>query len=144
MKPNVGKAIAGGFLGTILLTLMTRFVAPVVTGQKMDMAEKLGGMTGMGKVAGVIMHFLIGSVIFGLIYALVLFRILPGRPWQKGVLAGVIFWLALEVLTMPMIGGGFFSSQVGGMKVVIAALFAHLIYGITLGGIAGGPAPKQA
>ena len=81
---------------------------------------------------------------FGLIYALVLFRILPGRPWQKGVLAGVIFWLALEVLTMPMIGGGFFSSQVGGMKVVIAALFAHLIYGITLGGIAGGPAPKQA
>jgi len=145
VKPNLGKAIAGGFLGTILLTLMTRFVAPMMTGQKMDMAEKLGGMTGMGKVAGMIMHFLIGSVIFGLIYALVLFRILPGKPWQKGVLAGVIFWLALEAVTMPMIGGGFFSSQMGGMKMVISALVAHLVYGITLGTIAGGAtAPTHA
>ena len=144
MNPSVGKAIAGGFVGTILLTLMTRFVAPVMTGQKMDMAEKLGGMTRMGPIAGMIMHFLVGSVIFALIYAFVLFRFLPGKPWQKGALSGVVFWLALEVLMMPMIGGGFFSSQVGGMKVALAALIAHGVYGTALGGIAGAPAPKEA
>ena len=38
MKPNIGKAILGGFVGTVLLTLMTQFVAPMMTGHKMDMA----------------------------------------------------------------------------------------------------------
>lgn len=143
MKPNVGKAIAGGLVGTVLLTLMMRFVAPMMTGQRMDVAGKLGDMTGMGPIAGMIMHFLVGSVIFGLIYAFVLFRFLPGTPWLKGVLSGVIFWLGLEILMMPMIGGGFFSSQMGGMKIVVAALIAHLVYGVALGGIAGAAVVKQ-
>jgi hypothetical protein len=144
MTPNVGKAIAGGFVGTILLTLMMRFVAPVMTGETIDMPGKLGNMTGMGPVAGMIMHFLVGSVIFGLVYAFVLFRFLPGAPWQKGLLSGVIFWLGLEVVMMPMIGGGFFSSQMGGVKIIVAALIAHLVYGAALGGIAGGPVPAKA
>ena len=144
MNPNIGRAIAGGFVGTILLTVMMRFVAPMMTGQKMDVAGKLGDMTGMGRSAGMIMHFLIGSVVFALIYAFLFFRFLPGAPWQKGLLSGVIFWLGLETVMMPMMGGGFFSSQMGGMKVVMAALMAHLVYGAALGGIAGGPAPKHA
>ena len=144
VKPNIWKAIVGGFVGTLLLTLMIRFVAPVMTGQKMDMAERLGGITGMGSIAGMVLHFLIGSVILALIYAFILFRILPGTPWQKGVLSGIIFWLALEVLVMPIIGGGFFSSQMGGMKMVMAALIAHLVYGMALGGIAGDAEPRRA
>lgn len=144
MKPNIGRAISGGLVGTLLLTLMMRFVAPMMTGQKMDMAEKLGDMTGMGPVAGMIMHFLVGSVIFGLIYTFVFFRFLPGAPWLKGVLSGVIFWLGLEILMMPMIGGGFFSSQMGGMKLVVAALIAHLVYGAALGVIAGAATAKPA
>jgi hypothetical protein len=59
------------------------------------------------------------------------------------VLSGVIFWLGLEILMTPMMGGGFFSSQMGGMKIVVAALIAHLIYGAALGGVAGAPAAKQ-
>ena len=144
MKPSVGRAIAGGLVGTILLTLMMRFVAPMMTGQKMDVAGKLGDMTGMGPIAGMIMHFLVGSVIFGLIYALALFRFLPGAPWQKGLLSGVIFWLGLEILMMPMMGGGLFSSQMGGMKIVVAALIAHLVYGAALGLIAGSTAAKPS
>ena len=135
MNPNVGRAIAGGFVGTILLTVMMRFVAPMMTGQKMDVAGKLGDMTGMGRIAGMIMHFLVGSVVFALIYAFLFFRFLPGAPWQKGLLSGVIFWLGLETVMMPMIGG---------MKIVMAALMAHLVYGAALGGIAGGPARKHA
>lgn len=138
MKPNIGKAIVGGFVGTILLTLMTQFVAPMMTGQKMDMAAKLGDMTGTGRIMGMLMHFFTGSIVFAFVYAFVLFRFLPGAPWIKGLISGVIFWLGLEVAMMPMIGGGLFSSQIGGMKVAVAALIAHLVYGAALGGIAGG------
>jgi len=143
VKPNVVKAIAGGLVGTILLTLMMRFVAPMMTGQRMDVAGKLGEMTRMGPIAGMIMHFFVGSVVFALIYAFVLFRFLPGTPWQRGLLSGVLFWLGLEIFMMPMIGGGFFSSQTGGLKIVVAALIAHLVYGATLGGIAGAPVGQQ-
>ena len=139
MKPNIGKAILGGFVGTVLLTLMTQFVAPMMTGQKMDMAARLGDMTGTGRFVGMVIHLFNGSVVFALIYVFVFFRFLPGAPWVKGLLSGVIFWLGLEIAMMPMIGGGFFSSQIGGMKVVVAALIAHLVYGTTLGSIAGVP-----
>lgn len=143
MKPNIGKAILGGFVGTVLLTLMTQFVAPMMTGQKMDMAARLGDMTGTNRLVGMMIHFVTGSVVFALIYAFVLFRFLPGAPWIKGLLCGVIFWLGLEIAMMPMIGAGFFSSQIGGMKVAVAALIAHLVYGAALGGIAGAPVIKQ-
>jgi uncharacterized membrane protein YagU involved in acid resistance len=137
VKPNIGKAILGGFVGTVLLTLMTQFVAPMMTGQKMDMAARLGEMTGTGRLVGMVMHLFTGSVVFALIYVFLFFRFLPGAPWIKGLLSGVIFWLGLEIAMMPMIGGGFFSSQIGGMKVAVAALIAHLVYGAALGSIAG-------
>jgi uncharacterized membrane protein YagU involved in acid resistance len=137
VKPNIGKAILGGFVGTVLLTLMTQFVAPMMTGQKMDMAARLGDMTGTGRLVGMVMHLFTGSVVFALIYVFLFFRFLPGAPWIKGLLSGVIFWLGLEIAMMPMIGGGFFSSQIGGMKVAVAALIAHLVYGAALGSIAG-------
>ena len=108
------------------------------------MAGKLGSMTGMGPIVGMVMHFIVGSVIFALIYVFVMFRFLPGAPWLKGVLSGVLFWLGLETVMMPMMGGGFFSSEMGGMKMVVAALMAHLVYGVTLGSIAGAPALRQA
>jgi uncharacterized membrane protein YagU involved in acid resistance len=144
VKPNIGRAILGGFVGTVLLTLMTLFVAPMMAGQKMDMAAKLSEMMGTGLPIGIAMHFLIGSLVFPLIYSLVLFRFLPGAPWIKGVISGVIFWLGLEIVAMPMMGAGVFSSQMGGMKAAMAALIAHLVYGAALGGIAGPPAAIEA
>ena len=139
MKPNIWKAIAGGFIGTVMLTLMMRFVAPVM-GVKMDIVAKLGEMTHTGMAGGFLSHFLNGAVIFPLIYVYLLYRWLPGAPWLKGVLCGVILWLALETVMMPMMGGGIFSTKMGGMKAVMAALVAHLVYGGVLGAIAGGPA----
>ena len=143
MRPSVARAIAGGFVGTVLLTLMMRFVAPMMTGQRMDIAAKLGDMMGASSAMGLVMHLLNGSVIFALIYVYILYRFLPGAPWLKGVLSGVVLWLGLEIVMMPMMGGGVFSSQMGGMKMVVAAMIGHLVYGATIGGIAGGPAESR-
>src|SRR5262250_1270322 len=83
VKPNIGKAIAGGFIGTLMFTLMMRFVAPMM-GVRMDIVAKLGEMTHTGMAGGFFVHFLQGTLIFPLIYAYVLYRWLPGAPWQKG------------------------------------------------------------
>jgi hypothetical protein len=139
VKPNIWKAIAGGFIGTVMLTLMMRFVAPVMD-VKMDIVGKLGEMTHTGMAGGLLTHFLNGAVIFPLIYVYLLYRWLPGAPWLRGLLCGVILWLGLETVMMPMMGGGIFSTEMGGMKAVMAALVGHLVYGAVLGAIAGGPA----
>ena len=143
MKRNIGKAIAGGFVGTFLFTLLMRFVAPTM-GVRMDIVAKLGEMTHTGMAGGLFMHFLNGTVIFPLIYVYLLYPWLPGAPWQKGLLWGVILWLGVETVMMPMMGSGIFSMETGGMKAVIAALMGHLIYGAILGAIAGAPTPAKA
>ena len=143
MKPNTWKAIAGGFIGTVMFTLMMRFVAPMM-GIRMDIVAKLGEMTHTGMAGGLFMHFLNGTVIFPLIYVYLLYRLLPGAPWQKGLLWGVILWLGVEIVMMAMMGSGIFSMETGGMKAVVAALMGHLVYGAILGAIAGAPAPANA
>ena len=143
MKPNIWKAGVGGFLGTVIFTLMMRFVAPLM-GVRMDIVAKLGEMTHSGMAGGLLTHFLNGAVIFPLIYVYLLYRFLPGSPWQKGLLWGVILWLGLEIVMMPMLGGGMFSTEMGGMKAVMAALIGHLVYGIIFGAVAGAPATPEA
>ena len=143
MKPNIRKTIAAGFIGTVMFTLMMRFVSPMM-GVRMDIVAKLGEMTHTGMAGGFLSHFLNGAVIFPLIYVYLLYRWLPGAPWQKGLLWGVILWLGVETVMMPMMGAGVFSMEMGGMKAVTAALIGHLVYGAILGAIAGAPAAAKA
>ena len=143
MKPNIWKAVAGGFVGTIMFTLMMRFMAPMM-GVRMDIVARLGEMTHTGMAGGIFMHFLNGTVIFPLIYVYLLYRWLPGAPWQKGLLWGLILWFGVETVMMPMMGGGLFSMEMGGMKAIMAALVGHLVYGAILGGVAGAPAAAEA
>ena len=137
MRPNVGKTILGGFVGTVIMTLMMYFVAPMMLGQAMDVAGMLGGMLGGSRIMGMLMHFINGTVIFPLIYTYLLYRALPGAPWLKGTIWGLILWFLSQAVVTPMMGGGFFSANAGGLMAVMASLVGHAIYGGLLGGIAG-------
>jgi len=143
MRPNLAKSIAGGVVGTIVMTMMMRFVAPLMLGHPMDIASMLGNMMGGSWALGMAAHILNGVVIFPLAYALVVFRYLPGLPVVRGLLWGVVLWLAAETVVMPTAGAGFFSSEIGGAKAVVAALMGHLVYGAILGFV-GGPATAEA
>jgi uncharacterized membrane protein YagU involved in acid resistance len=142
MKPSIGKAILGGFLGTVLITLMMYYVAPLMTGQRMDIAAMLGSMMGNNWSLGLMAHFLNGTIIFPAIFVFALYKVLPGSPWLKGTLWGAALWLVAQVVVMPMMGGGLFSASMGGMKAVIGSLMGHIVYGLTLGAITGAPASE--
>ncbi len=137
MKPNIGKAILGGFVGTLAMTLMMYIVGPMMGMMKMDIAASLGQVMNMPWGAGMFVHFLNGTVIFPLIYAFRLYRVLPGGPTVKGIGWGVILWLLAQLFVMPMMGGGVFSSQMGGMMTAFGSLLGHVVYGALLGAIAG-------
>ena len=137
MKPNLMKSLGGGLAGTVVMSMMMRFVAPMMLGHPMDIAAMLGNMMGGSFALGMAAHLMNGIVIFPLAYAFLAFRFLPGPPVARGMLFGAILWLLAEIMVMPMAGAGFFSSEIGGAKAVMAALMGHLVYGALLGAIGG-------
>jgi len=143
MKPQIGKAVTGGIVATIVMTLMMMFVAPMMTGQPMDIAALLGAMLG-GYAIGMVAHIMKGVIIFPLIYVFI-YGYLPGSPVVRGLVWGAVLWLMAAAVVMPMAGAGFFMANIGGMMAAIAALVGHLVYGGLLGWVAGeGAAPATA
>jgi uncharacterized membrane protein YagU involved in acid resistance len=139
MRPNFWRAIFGGFVGTLAITLLMYKGAPMMGIPKMDIAAMLGSMLG-GWTTGMVMHFINGVVLFPLIYAFVLFSKLRGAPVGKGIFWGVTLWLVAGLMVMPMMGAGFFGTANGGLMAAAASLMGHVIYGALLGVIADGPA----
>lgn len=137
MRPNVWKAIGGGAVGTLAMTVMMYSVAPMMLGRPMDVAAMLGSLLGGSWAMGMLMHVLNGAVIFPLIYAYLLYQRLSGEAWVRGTVWGLVLWFVSQALVTPMMGGGVFSSKAGGLMAVMASLIAHAIYGTLLGGIAG-------
>lgn len=137
MQPTLTKALLGGFAGTVAMTMMMKFVAPLMLGQPMDVAHLLAEFLGAPWMLGMLIHFALGSLVFPVAYVFVLFTYLPGPPTLKGVLWGIVLWVPAMVVTMPMLGQGFFMSQTLGLPGAIAAFMAHLIYGGVFGTIAG-------
>lgn len=151
-KPTVGRALLGGFIATVVMT-MIMYVAPMMGMPKMDIAAMLGSMMSQqmpapmsgGWLIGMMIHFVDGTIIFPLIYAYLLYRFLPGSPWLKGLMWGLILWLLAQVMVMPMMGMGVFSANAPErMKAVMGSLIGHIIYGAILGGIANGKALNVA
>ncbi|OGA65253.1 MAG: hypothetical protein A3G81_27830 [Betaproteobacteria bacterium RIFCSPLOWO2_12_FULL_65_14] len=142
MHPSFLKAVLAGFVGTLAMTAMMYFVAPMM-GLTMDIAAMLGSLMGGNWTAGMMLHFINGSIIFPAIYAYVLYDRLPGSPVARGTLWGIALWLLAQVVVMPMMGGGLFSSAMGGMMAAMGSFVGHVIYGSLLGAIASAPMGRR-
>ena len=142
MKPEIKNAVIGGTAGTIVMTLMMMYVAPMLTGMPMDIAAMLGSMLG-GYTMGMIAHIMMGVIIFPIAYVIA-YDYLPGSPLIKGLSFGVVLGIAAVVMVMPMAGAGFMMANIGGMMAVMAALMGHLVYGGLLGALAGGESKAHA
>jgi hypothetical protein len=133
---TVAWALIGGVIGTVAMTFMAYFIAPKMLGHPMDIARMVAGWLGVGWNIGMSIHLINGIVVFPLVYVFLIAPNLSGPPWLKGLLWGIALWLGLEVVMLPMTGSGLFGNE-GGPKSVMAALIAHLIYGVVLGATIG-------
>jgi len=130
--------MGGGLLGTLLQTMVVYGVVPMMTGQSLDMAAMLEYPCALS----MLVHVLSGSVIFPLGYMFLPSQYLPDSPVLKGMLWAMLLWCVAEGILAPMLGAGVFSAAFGGLPAAGRALLGYLVYGATLGGIAGAAAPK--
>jgi len=132
------KAMLGGLLGTLGQILFVYGVAPLMAGQVLELAA----LRDLPCALGLLLHLVSGSVVFPLGYLAVLPHDMPGSPVLKGMLWAGLLWGVTESLMAPLLGAAVFSVALGGFPAALRALGGYLVYGATLGGLTGAPAPK--
>ena len=121
---DMNKLHRGGILGIIASFL---YLAYMGSGEISVIAGILGA--GSAAIIGFIL-FLIGSAIFGAIYAGWVESMATGG-WQTlvvGLVYGIIWWIISANIIVPAVtGGDVLALDLGG-----AQFYAHIIFGVTL------------
>jgi uncharacterized membrane protein YagU involved in acid resistance len=137
-KKGVRLAIAA-IVATVVLELMMTVGAPNIMGiPPMNPADLVTNILGLpqGHALGTLAHFGLALIAFPLGYILIAYRRFPGIYLLRGALWGVLLWLGAMVVIVPLAGLPIFF---GFGKPMVAALVAHIVYGVILAAIVGSP-----
>jgi uncharacterized membrane protein YagU involved in acid resistance len=141
---DIPRGMLAGLAATVVLSLLMVMKAMMGLMPQLDIAKMLAGTTGSPDMPfiGWILHFAIGIVGYGVAIAMLDSK-LPGTSRVgHGVMLGVIGWLIMMVVLMPMVGAGPFAINMGIMAPMMT-LVLHLIFGAVLGGVYGRAAASQ-
>lgn len=140
MERDWTRAVVGGLVGTLVMTAIGLWVAPLMGIPRMNPADMLAGAMGGSTLLGWAGHLMIGTIL-ALIYAVVAPR-LPGPPPLRGALYGLAPWIVAMLVVMPLMGMPVFG---GAAASAMGSLIGHLVYGAIVGTIYGPPeAARQA
>jgi uncharacterized membrane protein YagU involved in acid resistance len=129
---NIGKGVIAGFVATVVLSAIMLMKSAMGLMPELDVITMLGRMMGAGAFVGWITHFVIGSIVWGGLFAVLEPRLPGGSLWLKGAVFGVGAWFLMMVIVMPMAGAGPFGASLG-MAAPIMTLVLHVIFGAVLG-----------
>jgi uncharacterized membrane protein YagU involved in acid resistance len=137
MKPGmIGTGIAAGLVATVVLSVMMLMRRSMGLMPELDPIAMITAMAGASSPAvGWIGHFVIGSIFWGVGFAIVS-PYLPGPYPLRGAVFAIGAWLMMMLVVMPMVGAGSFGLGLG-MMAPVATLVLHVVFGLVLGGIYG-------
>ena len=133
MPSHLMRFIGAGLLGTLAMTAVGVFVAPMMALPAMNPADMLAGKMGGSLMLGWAGHLMIG-VVLAIIYGTLLVARLPGPPVVRGALFSLMPWLIAQLVVMPMMGMPLFS---GSAVMAGGSLLGHLVYGAVIGAVIG-------
>ena len=142
------NGIKAGFVATAAVCIL--MMIQTASGQipELHMIRTLSGVLGAPThvLLGLGIHFVIGVLIWGSIYALMEAYVPLRSPVLKGMGFGICAWLLMMLVLMPLAGAGFFASARGTLLVPIGTLIYHLVYGAVLGTVyeSSLPSAKQS
>lgn len=137
---SYAKGLISGFVATVGLSVLMILKAKMGMLPQMNVIKMLAGMAhahmgiAASPVVGWIMHFAIGTVLWGLLFAFLYPKLPGGGAVAKGVAFSIGAWVLMMILPMPMAGAGFFGLKMGIMAPIMT-LILHIIWGLILGGV---------
>ncbi len=102
--PSWPKAILAGIPATVVETIMMYKGAPMIIDRPMDIALEFSKMMGVSWAVRMIMHLLLGIVIFPLAYVSVVRQCMPGPNVVRGIGWGLFLWVIAMIVMSPMLG----------------------------------------
>ena len=138
-KDKPFRIVIAAVIATAVLQMMMQVGAPVMMGiAPMEPANLVTSILALpeGHALGQTAHFGLGLVGFPLGYVIFAYRHFAGSVPVRGALWGVVLWLVAMAVIVPLAGQPMFF---GFGKPMIAALLAHVVYGIILAVIIGKP-----
>ena len=133
------RLVIGAVVATVVLEMMMKVGAPNMLGiPPMNPANLVTNILGLpaGHILGTIAHFGLALIVFPIGYLIIAYRHFPGPYLLRGALWGVLLWLGAMVVIVPLAGLPIFF---GFGKPMMAALVAHVVYGLILAAIIGKP-----
>ncbi len=133
-----------GLFATLVLALLllTKDIIPqldtitMLDGILRAFLNTLGEQAPPAPLGGWLWHFVIGTLWWGALYA-IMEPILPGKlGWTKGMSFGFGAALFIMLMVMPLAGAGFFGMHLDAVQPLVT-LVEHLIYGSVLGYLYG-------
>ncbi len=126
------KGLIAGFIATVVISLLMLIKAGMGINPEFNVIKDLTVTMGtMSPVAGWVVHFILGTVVWGVLFAVCL-NIFKGPFWVRGIQFSILLWIFMMVVFMPVVGNGFFAAVLG-LKTVAATFVLHVIFGFVLG-----------
>jgi Family of unknown function (DUF6789) len=129
---NSMKGMLAGLVATLVLSGLLLLKSTMNLVPELNLIRLLVNLGSISTVQAWMDHFIIGVVVWGLLFGA--YDSLASRPahWLKGIIFGVFAWLIMMVAFMPLAKVGFFGSRIGPMAGVVTLIY-HLVYGAVLG-----------
>jgi len=129
---NYMRGILAGLIATIVLSILMYVKGMMGLMPELDIIAMLAGKMGGSAMMGWIGHFVIGALGYGLAFAVIGDKLPGGSSTVRGIVLGIIGWLMMMIVLMPMMGAGLFAMNMG-MMAAVATLILHVIFGAVLG-----------
>src|SRR5262245_47903057 len=129
---NSMKGMVAGLVATLVLSGLLLLKSTMDLMPEINIVRLLTVLGGITMVQAWMDHFIVGIVVWGLLFGV--YDSLATRPahWLKGIIFGVFAWLVMMLVFMPFAKAGIFGYRLGPTAAAVTLLY-HLIYGAVLG-----------
>ena len=129
---NSMKGMIAGLVATLVLSGLLLLKSTMDLVPELNIIRLLVNLGSISTVQAWMDHFIVGVIVWGLLFGA--YDSVASRPahWLKGIIFGVFAWLLMMVAFMPLAKVGVFGSKIGPMAAVVTLMY-HLVYGAVLG-----------
>jgi hypothetical protein len=131
---DIFKGMAAGLIATGILTGLLVAQRALGVMPQVDLISLLSAVLGVSADAAVgwVVHLGLGAVAGGVLFAWLEPRLGADTVVKRGVLFGVLSWLAMMVVFMPTARAGLFGLRLGALAPIVL-LLVNVLYGAVLG-----------